>query len=78
MIKRRVVKSKERYNVISVKKGVSKILPTDALPIGTLKCPICGQPLEFRQIYGLRLIENDLLKARCKKDSIYFDVKVKI
>lgn len=64
-------------NVLPVKKELSKVQPTDVLPVGTLKCPTCKQPLEFKQIHGIRLVENGLLEARCQNDNKYFDVKAK-
>lgn len=48
---------------------------TDYLKKGTLKCPICQQRLEFKQICGIRIVEEGLLSAFCRNDKKYFNVK---
>ena len=35
---------------------------------GTLRCPNCKETLWFKQIHGMRLVENGLLEAKCPKE----------
>ena len=44
---------------------------------GTLNCPCCKQPLHFKQIHGMRLIEKGLLEAKCPTTGKIYDVKTK-
>ncbi len=41
----------------------------------TLKCPQCQTPLHFKQMYGMRLIENGFIECKCIKCHEYYTVK---
>lgn len=46
-----------------------------SLKQGTLTCPCHKERLEFEQIHGMRLIQDNYLNARCAKTKTHFKVK---
>ena len=61
-------------NLKSNKKQVERDDNLVVLKRGTFICPNCGDRLHFAQMYGIRIISNDLLSAYCPVDKTYFYV----
>lgn len=61
-------------NLKSNKKQVERDDNLVVLQCGTLRCPHCGNSMHFEQMYGMRVIKDDLLSAYCPVDKTYFYV----
>lgn len=47
----------------------------EVLKQGTLECPCCNSRLHFKQIHGIRLIENGHYEAKCPTKGTYYLIK---